>query len=389
MHSIYPKTPQPTFDDLHLKINDLVSCEIKEDSSPGAPLMAISPINRDLIAMTGDMVNNLVYNRINSIIALKQLPTLREAIESGLTDPIRIFIKQEPHKISKIKEGRLRLISSVSLIDQVIDRFIYTAQNEAEINCWKDIPTKCGTGLSLDSQQQELYSNIKKISRKLFSSDVKGWDWNYKEWQHKVEAIRRMMAWGYSFDYSYCAAFNLVNYNALPSIVKLLIFRTKFLSYNLLMLSDGTIVTHGKPGWQKSGSYITLSANSSQRTILPIIIADSSPAVMGDDCVEDACDRSLEEITNGYTKFGFNITDGKFIEGDEPIEFCSHLLYKDRAIPQNQVKMAFKYLHSNLRDTLEQQDQIINDLRYAPDGKLFIKIFSSVIEGWANNNETE
>ena len=49
-------------------------------------------------------------------------------------DPIKVFVKQEPHKMSKIKQERYRLISGVSLVDTLVDRLLlqWLAQNVVE-----------------------------------------------------------------------------------------------------------------------------------------------------------------------------------------------------------------------------------------------------------------
>ena len=41
------------------------------------------------------------------------------------SDIINLFIKREPHKLSKIKKGALRLISGVSITDSLIALWLY------------------------------------------------------------------------------------------------------------------------------------------------------------------------------------------------------------------------------------------------------------------------
>lgn len=195
------------------------------------------------------------------------------------------------------------------------------------------------------------------------------------------------MLWGYTFERAYSIMYDEIPFYTLNHLEKLMKLRFFYLRVNLLMLSDGILITHGNIRFQKSGSYTTLSANSAQRSILPILMADALSSVMGDDCVEESKDRTLEQIEAIYKEYGFLITDTKIIKDDDPVEFCSHMLYKDKAVPQNQFKMLFKYLHSPLRSTPEQIMQIKSDLRHAPDGQTIINYLSSTIEGWAKYNE--
>lgn len=55
-----------------------------------------------------------------------------------VSDPLKIFIKQEPHKDKKIAEGRLRLIMSVSLIDSMVDRILFMRLAYKVVNNFKD-----------------------------------------------------------------------------------------------------------------------------------------------------------------------------------------------------------------------------------------------------------
>jgi len=52
---------------------------------------------------------------------LKQL-TLHRLGAPRDTDPILVFVKEEPNKVQKIEEGRCRIISAVGLVDTMADR---------------------------------------------------------------------------------------------------------------------------------------------------------------------------------------------------------------------------------------------------------------------------
>lgn len=65
----------------------------------------------------------------------------------GSPDPIRMFIKQEPHKEAKLRVGRYRLISAVSFVDTMADRVMLRwLQNKAVANVGK---TSCAVGASI------------------------------------------------------------------------------------------------------------------------------------------------------------------------------------------------------------------------------------------------
>ncbi len=347
----------------------------------------LASTNSELINKYGTLLYDLVDARVESIIKLNAFDRpMREYVSQGYTDPIRIFIKAEPHKLKKMNLKRYRIISSVSVIDQVIDRFLYGEQCESEVMHWNITPSKAGTGLSTDEQQQQLYRILKALHPQLVTSDVSGWDWNFKAWQFWAEYIRTLMVWGYDFEYAYDCAY-APNFANMTPAVKLAWFRTQFLSYNYFGLSDGTLLTHGPPGIQKSGSLKTLSSNSSQRSLLALLVFGEDANAMGDDAIEAWHRSSFDPdlFTAEYLTWGFILTDVKLVKGDEPLDFCSHLLYSDRAVPANQAKMTFKYLHSHLKDTVEQKLQITTDLRYAPDGDFIMQFLRSRWLAWAND----
>lgn len=346
--------------------------------------MCLAARNDILIETYPELLHTYVKARIEAIINLNEIPDHHSRIKLGLTDPIRLFIKQEPHKREKLDIGRYRLISSISVIDQVIDKILFFNQNNFEIENWSISHCKGGLGLSTDQQQKDFYANLRQMGD-LITSDVSGWDWNWKEWMWDMHIIKRLMEIGHTYENA-TQCLKSENFKHLQPLEKLIIFRIRALQINLLCLSDGTLITHGKVNFQKSGGYDTLNGNSFQRSALTYIIAEADSSVTGDDCAEESKDRNLNDVLDSYTKFGFKVTDLKYSKGDEPIEFCSHYLYREKAVPQNEAKIFFKYLNSHLRYQKEQITQILNDLRNAPHGKEISSFIRSLVEEEQNKH---
>lgn len=57
----------------------------------------------------------------------------RVLVERGLCDPRTPFIKGEPHKIKKAREGRWRLIWPISILDELVYSYCHRAQNKIDI----------------------------------------------------------------------------------------------------------------------------------------------------------------------------------------------------------------------------------------------------------------
>lgn len=99
---------------------------IKVEASPGYPWLLLGKTNKTvirdyrqvLIDVTIDRLIKLLTWDINSILMM----TPQQLMDYNLVDPVRLFVKNEPHASSKFKTGKMRLISSVSIVDQLIER---------------------------------------------------------------------------------------------------------------------------------------------------------------------------------------------------------------------------------------------------------------------------
>jgi hypothetical protein len=406
LHHRQPKVAKPNFfldpPSIRARVKQIFEDDINMDSSPGVPLLSAAPTNKQLFEGHLDLVQQLVVDRIYRLLSIDDYsPTMQsDFILCGYTDPIRVFIKNEPHKHKKLSEGRYRIISSVSITDQIIDRMLFGELNDAEIFNWRTTISKGGAGLSTDEQAVELAATIKNhLKFPIDTDDVSTWDWVYKAWLFRVNLARRLMTWGYEAE----EAWLLANKNDCLQIedayVRMAIMRYRFLEYNYFCLSDGTILMPGEAGIQKSGGLNTLSDNSYGRGFLcKLLFGDTRDAhagesdTMGDDCCEktlpDNCLNLEEAVVQRYARYGFPITDFKR-NYDFPIEFCSHLLYEDKAVPLNHVKMIFKYLHSDLRRTIEQRQQIKSDLRHSPAREWIYPFLAQLWSDWANEESQE
>lgn len=389
------------------RVEDIFENEIKMDSSPGLPLMKYGKTNKEIFEKHLDLVITMVNHRLHALLGIEdfKIAEFENYLRMGAVDPIRVFIKNEPHKRKKIEEKRLRLISSISLIDQIIDRMLFGLQNDVEIDRWRDLPSKGGAGLSTDEQAAELAANV--VSRLGFpfeTNDVKAWDWRYKMWMYQISLARRFVCWGYNCEIALMMAKSRTNLHLFPIAVRLAILRMNFLAFNVFVTSDGLIIAPGCQGIQKSGSLGTLSDNCFARACLNFIVRGKGAEAntMGDDSTERS-HRLIEDgvllgsisketwlgiIKDQYALYGFEMTDQEYVT-DYPFEFCSHMIYKDKAVPLNQMKIVFKYLNSPLRFTPEQQFQVTNDLRHAPDSKVIMEFLARYWEERANGNKED
>jgi len=221
--------------------------------------------------------------------------TAEELVVAGLVDPIRVFVKNEPHSAKKLEEGRFRLIMSVSLIDQLCERCLSSEQNGLEIANYHRLPVKPGMGFSTEK--------IAPIGRsfeafpELVSSDVSGWDWSVSADELRFDARRRVKAAGVAMDHPFAKA--LMN-------------RAVCLGRSVIAFSDGVLLAQRRDGVQKSGSYNTSSGNSWIRVAAARFSGAEHVCAMGDDCVDDGTD------TVKMSLLGHPIKESAVIDASDP-----------------------------------------------------------------------
>jgi hypothetical protein len=228
--------------------------------------------------------------------------TAEQLVQSGYCDPIRVFVKNEPHSEAKLSEGRYRLIMSVSLVDQLVERILCSEQNSLEIAQFEHLPVKPGMGFSSD-KVHAIGDYLEEFEAKV-SSDVSGWDWSVSGAELMFDAKRRIRAAGVPMDHPYASC--LVN-------------RAICLSRSVISFSDGFMVAQRFDGLQKSGSYNTSSGNSWIRVAAAVYCGASRVAAMGDDCVDSGFDALM------MRDIGHSVKSAEVVSSASPSwrELCS------------------------------------------------------------------
>lgn len=323
------------------------------------------------------VIEQLVY-MVSFGKAFSQM-TSEDLIRYGCWDPVRLFIKNEPHSAAKLAEGRLRLIANVSLRTQLVERVICGPQNNAEIRSWWKSPAKPGLGLDDDSLML-LSDSILKITRKGLAAmtDVSGWDWAVKLWLLWADAERRRIAARVSED---------------SLFAEMCYFRAYCTANSVYGLPDGELVAQCDAGIQNSGSYCTSSTNSWMRIILFLVaclilnpdLTDQELQdmlelcmAMGDDCVE----LFVEGVLNVYLDLGFKASLAETSDKLEGVEFCSHIFNADgTAIPTSWPRTLYRFFsHKIGSDTPDRMAQLDYVLRHHPNRFLYMGIAKAWVE---------
>jgi hypothetical protein len=362
---------------------------IKSESSPGYPYSLISKKNKVLLESYAQLIIDIVIDRFIKLINVDpiNLKDNNYCLQNNLVDPVRLFVKNEPHKSSKILEGKLRLISSVSIADQIIERLLHTKLNQAMIYSWRSIPSKPGIGLTTDSDFAQIVTQFAQL-RNPCSSDVIGWDWSVQEQELLYNATFRAEVLGLPMEHPF---------------IKVMLNRQHLVANSIYALSDGTLFSSDEDaGIQLSGCYITSSGNSEIRILnthlvaaIDIIVNElnispreaieklnanpkywvaklpfSANMAMGDDCLEEY--HSTAYLT--YPLLGHPLKFIDIIPPDaESFEFCSNTIeisnkHYLRHYSSQVGKSLFNLLHQpEVRTIYEILDTFLESIRHHPD----------------------
>lgn len=313
----YPKVPLDVS-----QFADILTAEmtnVKPSASPGYPLMRLCPTNAVLFETMGvSHIHALVMRRLELLsqhsVAEIQSMSAEELCLAGLVDPIRVFVKNEVHSTKKVHAGTYRLIMSVSIIDQLVERVIDGSQDRAEIDLWEDLCSKPGMGLH--DEGLAILSATFRALKVAMGSDMSGFDWHTSQWMLDADALCRDRASG-------------------GDTGEVHMKRAQLVGNAVFIFPDGRVYAQRIKGLQKSGTKTTSSGNSRIRAITAKLVGGPETAVctMGDDAVEDVGDRNIDlvRLKSDYAEYGMDIKGMEFIEPNG-LEFCAYRFYPEGTV---------------------------------------------------------
>jgi hypothetical protein len=341
-------------------------------AGPGVPMCAFGSTNGDVLLNHRSLVLSLCMARLclwrDSEISIYDVPPY-ELMIRGYNDAIRLFVKDEPHPVEKIEQGRFRLISSCSLIQQICERVVFTDCFNKQVANWYECPSMVGIGFT-DPMTKTVWDVVSRMQR-LAQTDVSGWDWSV--FHELADAAAEVLC--------LINGTNHVHHKMIRVAIQCLmnaIFTT----------SDGELYSLDRPGVMKSGSFLTTMLNSLMRVLASVLASlefdETNPGQfaisVGDDCVEQLCPgETLETRKANYARLGFRITDDRTIGAGEEFEFCSHLYRPDgRAELVTWPRCLYRLLNST--PSYEQLSQFKYELRHNSNLEVLLRFVESV--GW-------
>lgn len=256
-----------------------------------------------------------------------------------ISDPIKVFIKQEPHKLKKLEEGTFRLISAVSLIDTFVDRILFSWVARKQLNTVGHTPCLVGWSPVRGGWRllQDVFGN-----KATLCLDKSAWDWTVQ---------------GFLVD-MWLQFFREIAINAPQWWLDAIKVRFDILfDRSVFKFEDGTIVYQPVRGIMKSGCYLTIILNSLSQSLLhylcnircgydPML---NQPKTIGDDTVQENFD-FLEQYAQEMKKLGAVI---KELKVQHWVEFAGFCFTGKTCFPAYWQKHLFNIQHApNLEETL-------------------------------------
>lgn len=360
--------------------------DLNMDASPGLPLACHFSDKAACLGAAKSLIFDVVRERLRLLLSTTVDDTSGDAldyVEAGLCDPVRLFVKREPHTHVKAVERRWRLISSVSIVDEIIDRLIFGWSSRIEIANYDKLPYKPGISFN-EEGATKLGKRLVSLTKggKLVATDVSGWDWGVKGAQ--MDGYAR---------YEQLRFLAIARHFGLSEIIireqlTLIWNRVRVMQLKIFVASDGTAVMQEIPGVVPSGDYKTSKMNSYMRVAAGVAAGAAFVEAMGDDALEDLGE-NLEGRQENYLKLGIRIKDFR-VYSCEQFCFCSHQYASVDDVyacwPINWEKMLFRLFQYDFDpdspNTHEIWQSYVSELKSHPRQEYILKLAQKF---WALN----
>lgn len=247
----------------------------------------------------------------------------------------------EPHSSKKRSEGRYRLISSMALVDQVVDRVLFSTWQKTEIKNCMQIAGKSGW-----SPMPEGFRGVLALGEQVLATDCSAFDWTYPSWLVDLTAtIRLEQTRGCSPEYVKTVKARWQEVLGRRCVIK---------------LPDGVIYRQTVQGIMKSGWLLTISGNSMAQELVTIMaLKRSRPQAplprlwsMGDDVLMQWDGSDSSDLEQAISRLG--ILQKFSVQSPEFSGFLIKGTLKDPVVdPLYPDKHRFLLAHQNV-DQLEE-----------------------------------
>nr|QLL27740.1 putative RdRp [Leveillula taurica associated sobemo-like virus 1] len=309
-------------------------------SSPGYPYTSQAPTNGEWLKWNGVEADPF------------QLDVLwhdTQVVLSGQWDTVlKCFIKREPHKLSKVEEGRYRLIMASPLCVQMAWHMLFDFMNDLEIKEAYNIP--CQQGIAMVGGGWKAYKKQWESIGTTHALDKKAWDWTAPYWTILMDLeLRYRLGRGDHMNRWYVIAKILYD---------------QMFEHPKILTSGGIMLRQVVPGIMKSGIVNTISTNGHCQCFIHAAVClmlglpfKPWPRCCGDDTLSHllhCCDLGaynrlgvkIKSVSDTMEFCGHEFRDS----GPVPLYWLKHLkklqFVSDDVLPQYLDSMARMYVHT-------------------------------------------
>lgn len=308
------------------------------ESSPGLPWARLNNTKEYWVTEPAAWawLQRVALERISLLEATPSIElaalSAEQKVAGGYCDPVRLFVKNEVHPAEKLRDGRLRLIASLSIVDQMVELWFSGWWLKRLPQTWQESPLK--PGLSLDDKGLAVLSAEMLSLERPWTGDVSGFDW------------------GVTYELQTSSTFvvgALGGYDAGIQHLKLELIRATPL---LVVGGVGSLVESGlklgnayglaRPGIMVSGRPATSLLNSIMQVLsMKMAVGPSTrQCAAGDDGFGDLADSTPEHVVAYYTGAAMRMKDIQVLSSAVPLEFCSHLFHSDGRVDRANIEKA-------------------------------------------------
>lgn len=292
-----------------------IVASVDRTSTPGYPYRLKYRTNGELFDNAKGEVKSILWDRIQRIYYADESEFAEVGqkdplgwIRKNLRDPVRVFPKKQSQKCSKLLP---RVISQISVIDQMIERFFFTGFTEAESKGYPFLPTKKGIGFNR-AHAELIGEVVQEVSRVTgldpIASDVKGWEKNYNSDMANAHGLVMFLT---ASDHESCT----------ETLERAIRWWSCSLTTCPYVTDEGRLIVYPDFRVQRSGDFLTTSSNGSGRWMCAYLVG-SYAICMGDDSLEWTT-MSKDELIAAYAKIGLPVRDVEQMKWDDFL-FCSH-----------------------------------------------------------------
>lgn len=310
------------YDELYKKLLS-ASCKVKPDANPGYPLNVEYGSNEAALRSRRNEIIEVALVRIyldSTDLDIESIAKIDGGmVELGLVDPAYVFNKNEPHPARKLKDKAYRIISGVSLPDQLIERVLSKESSEIKRLPGSIYVNGSSVGIGFTDSHMKEFANFVENKRRefgsLISDDMSGFDS-----LHTPQTLLATCAVDENIHKSDGGSLSLWNRCNRRWAYKC--------AYGCSVVGD-TVYSRTHPGMLNSGSARTSEKNTVLRNLYTYCISIDSkqPDVFstanGDDglCFGVTDPKAYQLAAE---RLGFRLRDVAVCDGDS-FEFCSHL----------------------------------------------------------------